>query len=158
MIKVQRIIGREVERMAGDHTVASNVNKDILINKLGLKQFSNTTIFKKTGYFVLSPSVQSMESLWFDLRKVNIDRYDRSKEKGYLLIRYFNKFLLADLDEFFTKLIDWDKFVQTSGSGIHWKFKIRPFLDSSYVVRSQVNRREFLIKEANVEELKRLLG
>lgn len=142
--------------MAGDHSVASNVNKDVLLDDFGLKQFSNTTVFRKSGYFVLSPSMQSSESLWFDLRKVNIDRYDKLKEKGYLLIRYFNTFLLADLDDFFVKMIDWDKFVQTSGSGIHWKFKIRPSFDGSYIVRSQVNKKEFLISEIGVAELKKV--
>lgn len=140
--------------MAGDHSVASSVNKVVLTDKLGLKQFSNTTVFRKNGYFVLSPSMQSAESLWFDLRKVNIDRYDKSKEKGYLLIRYFDKFLLAELDDFFAKMIDRDKFVQTSGSGIHWKFKIRASFGSTYIVKSQVNRREFLINKIEVEELK----
>lgn len=142
--------------MAGDHSLASNINKDVLLDDLGLKQFSNTTVFRKNGYFVLSPSMQSSESLWFDLRKVNIDRYDKLKEKGFLLIRYFDKLLLADIDDFFSKMIDWNKFVQTSGSGIHWKFKIRSSFDGSYIVRSQVNKNEFLINEIEVAEMKKI--
>jgi hypothetical protein len=43
--------------MAGDHSVASNINKDVLINELGLKQISKTTIYKKKGYCILSPSM-----------------------------------------------------------------------------------------------------
>ena len=130
--------------MAGDHTAACNVNKEVLLVELGLRQFSNTTIFKKNGYFVLSPSVQSPKSLWFDLRKVNIDRYESTKEKGFLLVRFFDQFLLANLDEFFSNMIDWEKFSNTKNSGVHWKFTIRP-KDQGFIIHGLINKKDFPI-------------
>jgi hypothetical protein len=94
--------------------------------------------------------------MWFDLRKVNIDRYNKAIEKGYLLIRFFDKFLLADLDDFFSKMIEWDNYAETANSGIHWKFKIRSS-GSSYIIRNLVNKREYLIDEIEVEDLKKLM-
>lgn len=101
--------------------------------------------------------MQSSKSLWFDLRKVNLDRYDKSVEKGYLLIRFFNQFLLADLDDFLVKMVDWERYVMTTGSGVHWKFIIRES-DGSYFIRSLVNKREVLIIKVDIEYFKKQIS
>ncbi|MDZ5472691.1 hypothetical protein SM124_13210 [Bacillus sp. 31A1R] len=142
--------------MSNNRASSSNVHKDFLINGLGLKQVSNTTIFKKRDVFVLSPSVQN-DAFWFDLRKVNVDKFDGNREKGYLLIRFFNQFLLMDLQEFLNQMVEEDKFAQTTNSGIHWKFKIIKKIDS-YKVKSMINKREIQIPEVNTETLINLLG
>jgi hypothetical protein len=81
---------------------SSNVNKNILLSDLKLTQYSNTTIFKKSGYFFLSPSVQN-DHWWFDIRKVNIDKFNTGIEKGYLLIRLLDKFLICKLENFIAR-------------------------------------------------------
>lgn len=129
--------------MSGNHTLASNVNKNVLINELGLRQISNTTVYKKNVFFILSPSMQSSKSMWFDLKQVNINRYNKSIEKGYLLFRFFDRFLLANLDDFLDKMIDFKKFSKTSNSGIHWKFKIRPY-GGSCIICNLVNKSELM--------------
>lgn len=65
------------------NTSASNVNRDVLVGSLGLKQYRNTTIYTKYGIFVISPSSQNSYN-WFDVRKVNLDRYDRTKVIGHM--------------------------------------------------------------------------
>ena len=55
------------------NTAASNVNRDALVGQLGLKQYKNTTIYTRSGVFVISPSSQNAYS-WFDLRQVNLVR------------------------------------------------------------------------------------
>ena len=110
--------------MSGDHTSSTEINKDKLVNDLGLKQYKNTTIFEKYKIFVLSPSVQS-ESNWFDVREINIQRYDKNQKKGLLLIRYFKKFLVADLDIFLQDMTSTVTKVYNGHGGERWKFSIQ---------------------------------
>ncbi|PLR95750.1 hypothetical protein [Bacillus sp. T33-2] len=46
-------------QLAGNLSASSNKNKEILKQILGLRQVSNTSVFVKKGYFVLSPSIQN---------------------------------------------------------------------------------------------------
>jgi superoxide dismutase len=109
--------------MAGNHSSTTNFNKHLLTDALGLSQYSNTTIFRKKGFFVLSPAVQN-KYLWFDLRKINLDRQNKQTEKGYLLIRLSGEFVLCDLDHFYEKLVADFEAVNTTHSGKHWKFLV----------------------------------
>lgn len=88
--------------MAGDHTKTSNNNVGILKNELGLKQYRNTTIFTKERKFILSPSIGN-ESNWFDIRKVNLEKFTSDYSNGYLIIRFKEKLLFIDLREFIEK-------------------------------------------------------
>jgi hypothetical protein len=142
--------------MAGDHSAARNVNRDILINELGLRQVSNTTIYVKGKYFVLSPSVQNSYN-WFDLRLVNLKQFDRKNQKGYLLIRFFDKFLLADLSLFLREMVSKENFVKTKVSGVHWKFNIK-LVNDRYIIVNQRDKSQFVIEEVNQDELKQKLG
>lgn len=139
--------------MSGDHSKTTNYNKDILTLELGLKQFSNTTVFTKRNLFVLSPSVQNSAS-WFDLRKVNLDRFNTRTQRGYLLIRYFEKFLIVELTNFMDRMIDKEHYVETSNSGVHWKFIIQKKA-KSYMVINRSTKRSFEVKEILTEELKK---
>ena len=140
--------------MSGDHSITTNYNKDILTLELGLKQFSNTTVFTKHNFFVLSPSVQN-SAFWFDLRKVNLDRFNTRTQRGYLLIRYFEKFLIVDLADFMDRMIDKERYVETSNSGVHWKFNIQKNTNN-YIIINRSTKRSFDVKEIETEELKKL--
>jgi hypothetical protein len=142
--------------MAGNHSAARNVNKGVLINELDLRQVSNTTIYVKGRYFVLSPSVQNSYN-WFDLRLVNLKQFDRKNQKGYLLIRFFDKFLLADLRSFWRVMISKENYVKTKVSGVHWKFIIR-FENGQYIIINQRDKKQFVIEEVTLEELKKKLN
>lgn len=141
--------------MVGSRVNSSNVNKDFLVNELGLKQLGNTTIFRKVNSFVLSPSVQN-DAYWFDIRKVNLDKFNRETEKGYLLIRFFNQFLVISLNDFIDRMIDEDKFANTANSGVHWKFKVLRTSDG-FKVKSMINRKEIAVIEMDKENVKNLL-
>jgi hypothetical protein len=143
-------------KMADDHTAARNVNRDILINELDLRQVSNTTIYLKGKYFVLSPSVQNSYN-WFDLRLVNLKQFDRKNQKGYLLIRFFDKFLLADLGTFLQTMISKENFVKTKVSGVHWKFNIM-YENGRYIIVNQRDKSQFVIDEVTLEDLKHKIG
>ncbi|MEN2465629.1 hypothetical protein [Ornithinibacillus sp. JPR2-1] len=139
-----------------DTTGSSSVNKRVLVENLGLQQLSNTTIFKKGNYFVLSPSVQN-NYRWFDLRKKNLNRYNREVYKGYLLIRYLDTFLLTNLNNFADRMLPLDKYVITKSIGIHWKFNIER-IDGKYLIVNRQNKDlTYEIEEVSVEELQKTL-
>ncbi len=109
--------------MINNRKASSEINKEILINKLCLIQYKNTTIFENDNLFVLSPSVQNKQK-WFDIREVNINKIDKTK-KAYLIIRFFSQFIIINLHEFIEKMICGCESNITKNSGIHWKFVIK---------------------------------
>lgn len=135
---------------------SSNVNRELLQNELGLRRLANTTIFLGDNTFILSPSVQNQYK-WFDVRKVNLDRYHGTTYKGYLLIRYFNKLLFTDLEGFIQKMITTDKYVDNQNIGVHWKFNIEQSQEE-YTIRSRQDRTiTYTLNEYNVADIKREL-
>ena len=140
----------------GSNTMSSSINKNILMEELGLRQYSNTTIFTKGNIFVLSPSVQNSHS-WFDLRKINIDRFDENHNNGFLILRYLDKLLLTELKEFKLKMMPEDKTVFTKSMGIHWKFNIVN-QNGRYSVVNQQNRNfKYPMIKVAPEELKQMI-
>ena len=57
-----------------------------LLQQLGFKKYSNTTVFHKNGLSLISPAVAENQSggYWFDLRRVNLERLS---SEAYLLVR-----------------------------------------------------------------------
>jgi len=106
-----------------------SVNKEFLTKDLGLVQVSNTTMFRKKDFFVLSPSVQNIHNR-FDIREININKYNPEIHNGYLLIRFKVRFLFAQLDSFLQKMLREDLIVLSNVLTLHWKFNIveTPFL------------------------------
>jgi hypothetical protein len=145
------------DRVMADTRNSSNVNVELFKKEIGLRQLSNTSIFLKDNFFILSPSVQNAHK-WFDLRKVNLDRFKEKAYKGYLLIRYFNKFLLTELDQFNDRMMPKDKYVNNHNIGIHWKFNV----EGSGKVYTIINRQDRTmfhnINEVSVEVLKNIFG
>jgi hypothetical protein len=135
---------------------SSNIHKDFFEEELGLKQFSNTSIFLKGDIFVLSPSVQNTHS-WFDLRKVNLDRYKEKSYRGYLLIRYYEKFLLTDLDPFIKTMLPEHRFVDNKNIGVHWKFNVLPTESGYIVVNRQDRTMTYNIKLVSKYDLEKMI-
>ncbi|WP_064094123.1 hypothetical protein [Rossellomorea aquimaris] len=142
--------------MANTRANSSNVNKHILLSDLELIQYSNTTIYQKSGYFFLSPSVQN-NHWWFDLRKVNIDKFNRNIEQGFLLVRLLDKFLICKLVNFIDKMISDDIFAKTKNNCIHWKFNI-VYRNSKYIAINQKDKKKYLLRKVSVMRLKKLVG
>ena len=139
------------------NTAASNVNRDALVGQLGLKQYKNTTIFIRNGVFVLSPSSQNDYS-WFDLRKVNLERYDRTKENGHLLVRFRNNLLWAELNQFIDQCISDESSVYTRSIGTHWKFNIINDVAGNYNAINRTGKQKYKLTQMTVEELKGVIG
>ena len=134
------------------------VNKDILENRLGFKQHSRSIIFLKADTLILSPSAQNQYN-WFDIRKPNVDFYLNSPSlKGFLIVRFFDVFLVTDLDDFIKKMMPNDKFVFTKSIGPHWKFKIRKTGRSYSIYNQQKSSVLYPIEEYSVEALEKLLN
>lgn len=132
----------------------ANHHKNILIKELKLTQVANTSIFKQKNYFILSPSVQN-DHWWFDLRKVNLVKFNKEEETGYLLIRFFDQFLVCNLREFIQKkMISKENYAETAASGIHWKFNIIQ-KDGQYIVINQKDKSQYPMKEVSVRKLKK---
>jgi hypothetical protein len=104
-------------------SAASQVNLDFLINDLGLRQVSNTSVFRKDAIFVISPSVQN-KSNTFELGESLMKKYDPEKEEGYLLIRIKDKFLMAKLQSFQRKMMTSETEKSTKSKPSFWKFNV----------------------------------
>lgn len=139
-----------------NNTAASNVNKDMLVGILGLKQYKNTTIFTRSRVFVISPSSQN-SYYWFDLRKVNLDRYDDTKVKGHLLVRYQDKLLWADLGLFISNSISDESTVYTPSIGVHWKFNVIEN-NGEYTAINRTGKKSYKFIKMSVEQLQSLMG
>lgn len=100
---------------------ASQVNLDFLINDLGLRQVSNTSLFRKGNIFVISPSVQN-KSNTFELGESLMKKYDPENDEGYLLVRVKEKFLMAKLHAFQRKMMTPSTQKSTKSKPPHWKF------------------------------------
>lgn len=138
-----------------NNTASSNVNRDVLVGQLGLRQYRNTTIYTRNGHFVISPSSQNSYS-WFDLRKVNIDRYDRTREKGHLLVRFQNTLLWADLNQFITTSITEDSSVYTPSIGVHWKFNIVEHA-GNFIAINRTGKQKYKLISMNVDQLMKII-
>lgn len=154
--KVFKVVWRDI--MAGDHTKTSNNNIGILKNEIGSKQYRNTTIFTKGRKFILSPSIGN-ESNWFDIRKVNLDKFTSDYSNGYLIIRFKEKLLVTDLRDFIEKMIDKNKFSDTKNSGVHWQFTVKESLreNDSYKVIGRLSKREICMELVNKEYLIKII-
>jgi len=135
---------------------SSEVNKSVLKQNLGLMQLSNTTVFTKSQVFVLSPSMQNAHN-WFDLRKINIDRFNERSTKGFLLIRFFDKFLLTDLAQFKKQMMPEERFVFTKSMGNHWKFNIIEQGNTYSIVNQQNKTIKYRIEEFSADRLQQLI-
>ena len=127
------------------------VNKDFLLNDLGLKQISNTTIFRKNDCFVLSPSVQNKHN-WFDLREVNVNKYNPDVHKGYLLIRFKDRLLVANLKVFQQRMLKEELIVHSNVMTPHWKFIIQEASIISAINQKDKNEK-FELQECTKQQL-----
>lgn len=140
----------------GNRTSSSNVYKDFLLYDLGLRQLGTSTIFRKGGFFILSPSVQN-EAWWFDVRKVYLDKLNQGEDRGYLLVRLLDRFLLISLEGFFARLVEPERYENTANSGIHWKFRVFKTVEG-FKNRNLVNKREMNVAEVDRDYLKVLFN
>lgn len=140
-----------------DKQNSMNVNKAILVHDLRLRQHSNTSIFLRGSLFVWSPSAQNDHN-WFDLSKANLDRYEGKPYKGFLLIRFFDKLLLTELDAFIKEMMPQDKFVSSNSIRPHWKFRIRNSGSSYSIINHQNPKKFYSIREYSPQQLQQLLN
>lgn len=139
-----------------DRVRSRGVNKSVLKQDLGLSQLSNTSVFTKDQVFVLSPSMQNAHN-WFDLRKINIDRFNANLTKGFLLIRFFDKFLVTDLAQFKKQMMPEERFVFTKSIGDHWKFNIVQQGNSYSIINQQNRGKKYQIEEVAIDKLRQLI-
>lgn len=140
-----------------DKQNSMSVNKHVLTQDLNLRQYSNTAIFLRDRLFVLSPSAQNQHN-WFDLSKVNVDRYQEKPYKGFLVVRFFDKLLVADLDRFIREMMPTNVYVQPSSGRPHWKFNIKFSNSTHYIVNQQNPNKRYPIREFSVQQLQELLN
>src|SRR5690606_28119510 len=94
---------------------------------------------------------------WFDIRKPNLDFYiNTPASKGFLIIRFFDTFLVSELEPFIKRMMPENKFVFNKSIGPHWKFRIRKNGSSFYIYNLQNSSVSYPIKEYSVQELKTL--
>ena len=126
----------------GNNSNTININMDFLENELSLIRERNTSIFKNSKYFVISPAINN-DYNWFDLRKVNLLKYNSKVSFGYLLIRLKSEFILLKLDDVIDKLIDNNKYIYTKSIGEHWKFNVIK-KDNIIIIKSRSDVNKFI--------------
>ncbi|SOC41460.1 McrB family protein [Ureibacillus acetophenoni] len=131
-----------------------NVNVDVLKEKLKVDRKGAEVVFQNEELFIISPSIQN-GSNWFDLRKINIERFYNSKKKGLLLLRHNTYFLIADLNDFTTQMMRKEDMKSTSTGGDHWKFNIISIGDFFTVFNLSNKNVLYSMKYSNVENLKK---
>ena len=141
--------------MSGNHQYTSDYEKDFLLNELKLKQIRNTTIFIKNDIFCLSPSVSLNKNkfYWFDLREINISKFNGMKYLKFLiLIRVVDKgFILLNFEEL-------EKIMQSHTKEEKnllkvWGFKIE-IKDKSVKIINKKDKSILLSSFFNKEEIK----
>ena len=143
--------------MSGNHKNTSDYEKDFLLKELKLTQIKNSTIFIKNDIFCLSPSVSlnKSKSYWFDLREININKFDRMKYSNFLiLIRIVNKgFVLLNFKDLEKIMQSWRNeeynLLKVWGFNIEIKenfVKIINRKDKSILESSTINRENIKIK------------
>ena len=143
--------------MSGNHKNTSDYEKDFLLKELKLSQIKNSTIFIKNDIFCLSPSVSlnKSKSYWFDLREININKFDRMKYSNFLiLIRIVNKgFVLLNFKDLEKIMQSWrneeNNLLKVWGFNIEIKenfVKIINRKDKSILESSTINRENIKIK------------
>ncbi|WP_342553719.1 hypothetical protein [Paenibacillus sp. FSL R7-0652] len=140
----------------GDNTAATNLNREILIRNLGLQQYKNTSIYTNNRCFVISPSSQNTYG-WFDLRQINLDRFDATNDRGHLLVRFKDEFLWADLNYIIQYCISDESSVYTPSIGVHWKFNVVKDSEDSYIAVNRTGKQICKLISMSVDELKRIM-
>lgn len=139
-----------------DKQSSMSMNKHVLTHDLNLRQLSNTSIFLRGRLFVLSPSAQNQHN-WFDLSKVNVERYQEKPYKGFLVVRFFDKLLVADLDRFIREMMPANLYVLPSSGRPHWKFNIKFSNSTHYIINQQNPSKPYPVREFSVPQLQELL-
>ncbi|CAM3914440.1 hypothetical protein VA7868_02289 [Vibrio aerogenes CECT 7868] len=101
-----------------DSRVTRDHNLDVL-QALGFKKYSNTTVFHKDRISLLSPAVAKNQSggYWFDVRKVNIERLT---SEAYLCIRIVPDYFVLEPLNKVSKLITTELMDNRPKSGDVW--------------------------------------
>ena len=127
-------------------------NEDVLVNDLSLRRQGTSIIYSDDNTVFLSPYI-SEDKYNFDISRANIQKYINGGKKGYLLIRFHDKYLLEEMERFMDELID-----ESSKSPYYrhsteyrWKFKIE--IDGCHYIKRIKNKKLMSIKEYSRDSL-----
>ena len=144
--------------MSGNHKTTESFEKDFLINHLHLKQYKNTTVFTKDDIFILSPSISinKQNKYWFDMREININRFDTNKYlKFIILIRIVDVgIVLLDFEEV-KKIMNTASKKEQKGLKV-WSFTIE-FEDKSVKIFNKKDKTFLSTTMISKEQIKILL-
>lgn len=132
--------------------VDSKHNEDVLVSDLSLRRQGKSIMYSNDNAVFLSPYI-SEGKYNFDISGANIEKYIISNKKGYLLIRFHDKYLLEEMDRFLDELIDESSkspYYRNSAE-YRWKFKI--VIDGCHYIQRIKNKKLMAIKEYTRESL-----
>lgn len=131
---------------------SGNLNKNVLVNRLNLIQDKNTVFFENDDYIVLSPSIQN-DSWWFDLLRGNVKKVQNSPKDGFLILRFFEKLLIAPLKDFMHKMIKEEFVVKRQQGQDNWKFNVRRKNDRYIIINQKNSTFEYSVQLVTEDEL-----
>jgi hypothetical protein len=144
--------------MVGDRSYATNHNVEIL-HSVGFKKQNNTSIFRKGDYYLISPAVScgAGHNYWFDIREVNKEKIQGTKNPHILIRVVPDMFILIKFPEFLPLLSQNTKRYRKH-SGEVWGFytslntttgkaKIISTADSTLTYTASIIAKNFIINE-----------
>ena len=117
-------------------------NLDILQN-LGYRKVSNTTVFKNGDNFILSPAVAKSRNgkYWFDIREVNLNRIN---SKSILLVRIVPDLFILETLKNISLLLSKEVMEHRPNSGNVWSIhiNIKKYTNSAFLynIKNQDNK------------------
>lgn len=129
----------------------SLVNKDFLVEELGLKQQGNSAVFTNEDTFVLSPSVQRYEK-GFDISDFTLAKYDPERQQGFLIVRYMDTFLMAKLESFIDKMMPPELKITKKNTKPHWKFTVAEN-PAYHIVNTQNKELRYRLQEPSKKQI-----
>lgn len=133
-------------------TRTGSKNIDILIKGLELQQESGaSTVFENDNLFVLSPSVQNPGGR-FDVNLTNIEKARANKKKSLLVIRYFKKLLVGNLDKFINEMTI-ESSMYTHNETRKWQYTVRENKGRYFLTLQKARGIEFDLVKKSEEEL-----
>ena len=131
---------------------AGNTNRQILIDRLKLIQDRNTVFFENEHLIAISPSIQN-DSWWFDLLRGNVEKVHNSHKDGLLILRFFNKLLIAPLKDFLRRMVKEELVVKRQQGQENWKFNIIEKSNGYSIINQKNKKLEYPVQMVTADEL-----
>ncbi|TSI09742.1 McrB family protein [Lysinibacillus sp. BW-2-10] len=139
--------------MVENNIKSHQVNRDFLIKELNLHTSSSTSVyFEGKNIIAISPAIQN-NRFSFDLQRNTMLKVKSSNKKAFLIIRFFNEFLVKDLDVIAEELLREDTIHTYNDGRQKWALTVNN-RNNDYSVSVYGYSQEVMVEKLFKEEVK----